>query len=82
MRVSAKADDPGNMAFVDALCAGKTVHIFLDEIEQRSVITADEAQGFVERHVLDADGNSQVNPFKTDEVWVETVTGKVRIETR
>lgn len=82
MRVSVKTDDPGNTAYADLLCEGRTVHIFLDGVEQRDVITADEEAGTVERFVLDADGHAQLDPLKEGEAWIETVTGTVRIEAR
>lgn len=82
MRVSVKADDPGNLTYGLLIGEGKTVHVFLDEVEQRDVITAEEEEGTVERFVLDSDRHAQIDPNKPGEAWVETVTGNVRIEAR
>jgi hypothetical protein len=82
MRVSIREDDLGYATYVNIRRAGRDPVIFLDEVEQKSVITADDEAGTVYRHVLDAEGRAQIDPEKTDEVWCETVTGVVRIETR
>lgn len=79
MRVSSNKDDAGFDAFMGALAAGRSVHVYLDGVEQTHVSVADDELGQVTRCVLDEKGRIQVNPAKSDEVWIETVTGKVEV---
>jgi hypothetical protein len=74
MRVSCNPDDPGYVA------SPWGVKVFLDGVEQRKVITADEEEGTVLRYVLDAQGGAQLDPKNPEEAWRETVRGSVRIE--
>jgi len=71
--------DPGYRPWQDTLIAGQTVKIFLDGVEVLKLSMADEEAGEVRRPILNADGNIQINPHIEDEIWVETVTGKVEI---
>lgn len=81
MRVSVLKDDPGHEAFVHMFSRGSVV-VLLDGVEQQHVVTADDVEGTVCRHVLDPDGNPQVDPANQNEVWCETVAGLVSIVTR
>jgi hypothetical protein len=79
VRLSADENDPGYAAWM-AIPNRFEVTIFLDGVEQRSVVTADDEDGFVVKSKLDAQGNVQVNPEKPDEIWMEMLHGAVRIE--
>lgn len=79
MRVSANKDDAGYSQFNVAMEHGKPVRIFLDGVEVKKCVTADDEHGFVIRHVLDGDGNVQIDPIDKTKVWEERVTGKVEI---
>jgi hypothetical protein len=79
MRVSINKDDPGFDAYQAARAAGKSVHVYLDGVEVKACLMADDDLGTVTRHVLNADGQVQIDPEKRDEVWTETVNGKVEI---
>lgn len=79
MRVSSNKDDAGFDAFMGALANGQSVHVYLDGVEQTHVSMADDDLGQVTRCVLGEDRRIQADPAKADEVWTETVTGKVEI---
>ena len=79
MRYSSNKDDPGYAAFMAAIGEGKSVRVFLDGAEQNHCSMADDDLGEVTRCVVDAGGKIQPDPAKPDHIWVETVTGAVRI---
>jgi hypothetical protein len=72
-------NDPGFGPWQDTQRDGKIAKVFLDGVEVVQLTMADEEKGEVRRGVLDADGYLQVDPNIEDEIWVETVTGKVEI---
>jgi hypothetical protein len=74
MRISLDRDDPGFQGG-DLLRA----RIFLDGIEQRHVVTADEEQGIIVRFYLGIHCGPMRQPA-TGELMLETVKGVVRIE--
>lgn len=78
-RVSANKADPGYPQWKVAIEHGKTVRVFLDGVEVKDCTTADDVNGFVVRAVLDDAGRFQVDPVDPNQVWEETVTGKVEI---
>lgn len=82
MRLSARKDDPGYEAFNALYSNGKRPVAFLDGVEQRAAVTADEEAGLIVRHVLDDEGKPQLDPNDPHRVWEETVRGEVRIEVR
>lgn len=82
MRITSNKGDYGYQVFKFAMDCGKSIHIFLNGIEQKGVSVADEDGGYIIKDVLDKEGNCQVNPNKPDEVWVETLKGDVKIEIR
>lgn len=79
MRLSADENDPGYAAWI-AIPNKYDVTVFLDGVEQRHVVTADDMEGTVYKAVPDAEGNVQVSPTNSGEIWMETVMGDVRIE--
>jgi hypothetical protein len=79
MRVSADKSDPGFATWM-AMPNRTAVRIFLDDVEQRHVYTADDVEGTVCRSVLDAEGHAQIDPDNPDQIWREVVHGVVRIE--
>lgn len=82
MRVSVDKNDDGYRWLAMLRANGKTVHVFLDDVEVHCCITADEELGFVERDVLNADGCPQIDPVRQDRWWTEVVKGRVRIDLR
>jgi hypothetical protein len=58
---------------------GRRLRICVDGVEQKEVVEYDCDAGTVLRNKLDAEGRVQVNPNR-DEVWRETVCGKVTVE--
>lgn len=79
MRVSSYKDDPGYRRWYEAMGAGKTVHVFLNGEEVQKCTLADDGEGFVQRCVLDAEGNAQIDPNDPERIWEERVEGDVRI---
>jgi hypothetical protein len=61
---------------------GKVFDVFLDGIEQKAVQEADEEAGYIIRAILDDDGEEQLNPDNPNELWVETVRGRVEVRIR
>lgn len=57
---------------------GRRLVIKLDGVEQAKVVAYDLEAQTIERCVLDADGNIQLNEAR-DEVLLEVVTGKVEV---
>lgn len=80
MRLSTVKGDRGYARCSELLAQGKHIGVLLDGVEQRLVETADEEQGVVVRCVFDGNGDIQINPDKPNEVWYETVCGKVEIK--
>lgn len=80
MRVSIIKDDVGYKNYSVAKANGKTVHVFLDGIEE-DCVTADEENGFIERAVTDDAGNLVLDEMK-ENIVREIVKGVVRIEIR
>lgn len=81
MRISCLKDDPGHVAFLNMFARGEIV-VSLDGVDQRHVVTADDEAGTVLRHVLDANGEAQLDPKNPVEVWCETANGSVEISVR
>lgn len=81
MRVSCSYDDPGYAAFASLLGKGEVV-VTLDGREQTHVVTADEEEGLILRHVLNASGQAQIDPNDHNQVWCEVVRGAVHVGTR
>lgn len=73
MRVSVDEQDPGYSPGL----IGRGVKVFLDGVEQRYAVTADDELGLVVLCDLDEQGNVKV---KGDEVVWVTVHGAVKIE--
>jgi hypothetical protein len=80
MRVSTDKDDEGYRQFVAAQANGKTIRVFLGGAEVLKCITADDELGFVVRNVVDASGNSQLDPIDPTHIWTERVLGNVEIK--
>lgn len=72
MRISVLDTDAGYIPIDDT----QLYEIFLNEVRQQGVLTADEDQGFVFRYQTDANGDLVV---ERNEALTETVTGNVRI---
>ncbi|WP_347883230.1 hypothetical protein [Pseudomonas aestiva] len=73
MRVSVDQHDPGYSPGL----IGRGVKVFLDGVEQRQVVTADDELGLIVMYDLDEQGNVKVEGDEV--VWV-TVHGAVKIE--
>lgn len=76
MRLSVRADDPGNILYASMGYLGRKVRVKLDGEEISAVITADEEEGFVVRYRKDVDDHFVI---EDDEAVTETITGKVEI---
>jgi len=73
-------DDPGYRTYAELALQGRhRIEVFLDDVPQKCVVTADEAEGFVLREVLDEAGRAQLDPNDKSRVWTETVRGAVRV---
>lgn len=79
IRVSCVKGDAGELLYAKLCGDGKPVKVFLDGVEQKECVTADETQGFIVRHIITEKGNAAFNPA-TGEVLQETIKGAVRIE--
>lgn len=79
MRISCLKGDAGERRYAELCGDGKKIKIFLDGVEQREALIADEEEGFVRRVVLTQKGKLAYNPA-TEAVLEETVRGKVRVE--
>lgn len=77
MRYSSDENDQGYRAFADAMISNKKIKVFLDDVEQKMCITADDEARYIKRAVLDENGAIVVSG---DEIAVESVFGNVRIE--
>lgn len=78
MRISSLKNDPGYQAFVRNVMMGeRDVRIFLDNVEQDGVVTADDAQGLIVREKRDENGRLV---SRDDCVVTEDIYGDVRIE--
>lgn len=77
-RVSCVKGDPGERLYGEACADEKTVTVFLDGVEQRDALTADEAEGFVDRNIISPGGRVAFNPA-TREILHERVFGRVEI---
>jgi len=75
MRISINPNDPGYVNF-RRFCRAR---VFLDDVEIRDVLTADEEKGEVDVVCKDRFGNVQLNK-DTGFVVHEIVTGDVRVE--
>lgn len=80
LRISANDGESGYREFKMALANGKKIYVFVDDVEVRDCITADDDLGFVERYVRDAGGKLQIDPVRQDRILTEVVKGHVRIE--
>lgn len=78
MRISALANDPGFDLYQQAKDDGQTPRIFLNGIELRHVITADDVERSVERFVVRDDGRPVIAP-SGDRLETETLYGRVDI---
>lgn len=76
VRMSCEPDDAGYVPWGMARGDGKIVKVWLDGVEQKQCITADESVGMVKRVLLTPAGNVAVG---NDEVLTEVVYGDVRI---
>lgn len=79
MRVSTDKDDAGFWQFNLLMAAEKQIDVFLDGIHQKHCMTADDECGIVVRCVVDSEGGIQISPDNPNEIWYETVAGKVEI---
>ena len=80
-RVSIHEDDPGYWQYCVARAHGKTIHVFLDGVEQKECVTADDERRIVKRAALYPDGTPKLDAA-LDKIAYETVIGDVRIEFR
>jgi hypothetical protein len=81
MRLSCDATDPGHKEWLRlGSPAGRTL-VFVDGVQQRRVITADEEAGFVEKFSTNENGHMRVDYAKNEAIR-ETMRGVVRIEVR
>lgn len=76
VRISCLRDDPGYRAYCLASGDGKKVQCFLNGIEQRGAVTADESLGMIYRLVMTEKGNAA---HANGEILHEAVYGDVRI---
>lgn len=80
MRISCDEKDPGYAQWIQIGLSGHDMHavkIFLDDVEQKSCVMADDALGVIKRAKLDAAGYV----FAIDnKITMEEIHGVVRIE--
>jgi Tfp pilus assembly protein FimT len=81
MRYSVDEKDPGFRNYQESARWGRT-KIFLDDVPQKYVVTADEEQGFIRRVQVYTftDGKDLVR-MADGEIVVNTFFGRVRVET-
>lgn len=80
MRLSSNSQEPAAYeAYLRAIAERGIPHVYLDGVLQPKCSLADDEKGEIVRCVVDANGRVQVDPNNTEEVWVETVTGRVKI---
>lgn len=72
-------NDRGFAPWQEGFRQGKVHVVFLDGVEQKLCSMADEEAGLVRRAVPDDQGRAQIDPSKEDEIWIETVSGAVKI---
>ena len=82
MRVSADKTDDGYRYFAMLKANGKDVFVFLDGVEVKNCVTADDERGFVIRYVPDEHGDVQIDPVDNNRIWEERLTGVVEIKIR
>ncbi|WP_311270503.1 hypothetical protein [Sphingobium sp. WCS2017Hpa-17] len=58
---------------------GRCLLISLDGVEQQAVVAYDCEAGWVDRHVLDENGQAQPDPQWRGQYWMERVTGAVTV---
>ncbi len=82
LRLSSRQGDPGYEPWLRLAEAGRYPKVFLDDVEQSHVETADETEGMIVRCILD-EGEVfviETGGKMTDHVAIEVVYGRVRIE--
>ena len=79
MRISVNEWDAGYKAW-RVIKNKQAIHVFLDDVEQRHVITADDDAGLVVVQVRDAAAGKAVLNESRDAVQHVELRGKVRIE--
>jgi hypothetical protein len=72
MRISVKKDDPG----YDPVNS-RYAKVYLDGVEQKHCVTADEEEGYIIRYVTDDNGELTI---EGDYIKEEKVAGKVKID--
>lgn len=78
-RISCRKGDPGEPLYGMVCSDDLKAKVFLDGVEQKEAITADEELGMVIRHRMTPKGRISVN-YATKEALEETVYGRVVIE--
>lgn len=78
MRLSCRPDDAGYERYIE-LMAGNELKFFLDGVEIKEAITADDEEGFVLVYVDDGNGKPLLNLART-EALTDRRAGAVRIE--
>ena len=80
MRLSSNDQDPEAFAAYQRVMAERGIpYVYLDGVLQPKCSLADDEKGEIVRCVVDAEGRAQVDPNNPEEIWVETVRGKVEI---
>lgn len=77
-RVSCLMGDPGERLYAELCGDGKKITVYLDGIEQKYAVTADEVEGMVYRPIMTPEGNLAINRA-TGDIPHETVYGRVQI---
>ena len=77
-RISCIVGDPGERLYAQMIGDGHWPEIYLDGVRQNDCLTADEAQGYVVRHVIGVDGGLAFNP-SAGELLKEKAYGRVEI---
>lgn len=78
MRISTETGDVGTEALAEIQNAGKSVKVYLDDVEQKWATIADTWRGYVVRFKLGPDGDLFIDP--SNNIVQEIRYGKVRIE--
>jgi hypothetical protein len=76
-RMSGNKNDPGFALFDAAMQAGQSIRVLVDGVEAKNVVTADEAEGYVESLVVGLSGQVMTLPDGTPKLVRRT--GAVRI---
>jgi hypothetical protein len=79
MRLSCRENDAGYLSWIGLKKHRAKVRFFLDGVEVKDVITADDEEGFLLVYVYDESGKHQLSSDRT-EALTERRTGVVRIE--